>query len=277
MALQMSSQLLRSIDQLRFEPTAKRVRATVGGVDVVDSTSAALIWEPHRVVPSYAVPEADIHAELVAAVADPAAVARPVTLGDRSLLLDPRTGFGVHTCDGEPLTVHAAGTVLEAAAFRLADPDVPGYVVLAFDAFDGWLEEDEPIVSHPHDPFARIDIRRSARKVRVELDGTALAESSRPTAVFETHLPTRFYLPREDVQADLHPTTTRTWCAYKGAASYWAVDLGGRSREVAWSYESPVEESARLTGLMCFFGERTDYVLDGQRQARPRTPWSDPA
>lgn len=275
MALEMSVQLGRCIDQLRYQPTAKRVRATVGGNAVLDSTSAVLVWEPRRVVPAYAVPEADIRAELIPTPSDVEAVSHPVRLGDGPPVLDPSTGFGVHTCDGESLTIRTGACTLTGAAFRLADKDLAGHVVLDFDAFDGWLEEDEPIVSHPHDPFGRIDIRRSSRTVQVELAGAVLAESARPTAVFETHLPTRYYLPRADVRVELLASPTTTWCAYKGQASYWSVDLDGtRVEDVAWSYEQPLEESARLQGLVCFFAERADYVLDGQRAERPRTPWS---
>ena len=95
-----------------------------------------------------------------------------------------------------------------------------GPVAFHFDALDEWLEEDEPVIGHPRDPFHRIDVNRSSRHVKVTLDGETLAESDRPLALFETGLPTRWYLPREDVDMDLlQPSETRTTCAYKGHAS----------------------------------------------------------
>ena len=249
--------LANGIGELRYEPTAKRVRATLGGATAVDSTRAVLVWEPRRVVPSYAVPAADIHGKLVPSAAPttdgelaagsllPEVFARPV--------LDPSVPFSAHTTEGEAVDVHANGETSLGAGLRLVDPDLAGYVVLDFPAFDGWSEEDEPIVGHPRDPFHRIDVLASSRHIRVELDGQVLAESSRPMLLFETMLPVRYYLPREDVRAELVPSDTHTYCAYKGQASYW---------------------SARAGGLVAFFNERVDVVLDGQRSERPVTPWS---
>ena len=163
----------------------------------------------------------------------------------------------------------------EGAAFKLDDAGVDHLVVLDFDAFD-WLEEDEPIVGHPRDPFSRIDIRRSSRHVRVELDGHVLAESWRPTLLFEGafHF-ARFYLPKEDVQAELLPSDTRTVCAYKGRATHYSVRAEtSNGADVAWSYQEPLVDSRQIGGLVAFYQERTDLILDGQRLPRPRTPWS---
>ena len=87
-------------------------------------------------------------------------------------------------------------------AVALEGDGVDGHVLLPFGDFD-WLEEDEPVIGHPHDPFARIDVLHSTRAVRVELDGVELAHSRRPVALFETGLPTRWYLPTHDVRTDL--------------------------------------------------------------------------
>ena len=147
--------------------------------------------------------------------------------------------------------------------------------MLDFDVFDTWLEEDEPNIAHPRDPFHRIDILPSSRQVSFELDGEVFAESSRPTLLFETLLPTRYYLAREDIRAELVPTKTQTWCAYKGQASYWSATVGGREvPDLAWTYESPLREAAQVRGLVAFFDERVDVTLDGQRLERPVTPWS---
>jgi uncharacterized protein (DUF427 family) len=271
--------LASGIGQLRYEPTAKRVRATLGGETVVDSTRAVLVWEPRRIVPSYAVPESDIHGELVPSSAPssdgeletgsplPDVFARPV--------LDPSVPFSAHTTGGEAVDVRAEGESSPGAGLRLADPDLAGYVVLDFPAFDGWTEEDEPIVGHPRDPFHRIDVLASSRHIRLELDGQVIAESSRPMLLFETMLPVRYYLPREDVRAELAPSDTRTYCAYKGRASYWSADVGGRLiPDLAWTYREPLTDASRVGGLVAFFNERVDVVLDGQRTERPITPWS---
>ena len=153
-----------------------------------------------------------------------------------------------------------------------SDPDLAGHVMVDWDAPDRWLEEDEEVVGHPRDPFHRIDIRRSSRHVMVELDGRVHAESRRPTLLFETGLPVRAYLPREDVRMDLlEPSEKRTTCAYKGHASYFSV---AGHPDIAWTYEEPLPEAAQVTGLLAFFDERADVTVDGDRQERPRTQWS---
>jgi len=271
MAVQMFPQFVRLLDELRYEPTAKRIRARVGDSTAVDTTGALLVWEPRRVVPSYAAPIADVQGELVPAPAEDVP-RRPVRL--RSGLpevLDPKTAFGAHTAAGEPLTLRTESGERTGAAFRPADPDLAGFVLLDFDAFD-WLEEDDEVVSHPRDPFHRVDIRHSSRHVRVERDGQVLAESARPVLVFETSLPVRTYLPRADVRLDLlEPSPTRTACAYKGVASY----LARERTDLAWSYEAPLPDAAELAGLICFFDERVDVTVDGVARPRPLTPWSD--
>ena len=131
---------------------------------------------------------------------------------------------------------------------------------------------DEEIVGHPRNPYHRVDVRRSSRHVRVELDGEVLAETTRPTLVFETSLPVRFYLPREDVRAEAHPSDRRTYCAYKGEASYSSFEVGGRRHEhLAWSYERPLPDAAELARLIAFWNERVDLVVDGERTSRPET------
>ncbi|MEU7814950.1 DUF427 domain-containing protein [Pseudonocardia sp. NPDC049154] len=269
--------LFAALDETRHEPVAKRIRAQLGGETVVDSTRAVLLWEPRRVVPSYAVPEEDIAAHLTPNDMPKSDTPRGVPLASVSdrPVLDPSVPFVVHTAEGRPVDVVTGSGTRPAMGLRLADPDLAGYVVLDFDAFDAWFEEDEPNVSHPRDPFHRVDVLGSSRHVRLELDGVLLAESRRPVLLFETMLPTRYYLRREDVVAPLEPTATRTRCAYKGEASYWTVTVGDRRvPDLAWTYPDPLHEAAHVRDLVCFFTERTDVVVDGRRQERPVTPWS---
>jgi uncharacterized protein (DUF427 family) len=279
MSSQVRELLAGGFGQLRYEPTAKRIQAVLGGETVVDSTRAVLVWEPRRVVPSYAVPVQDVRGELVPA--GPAAAGPGddvgVPLADVTALrvLDPRVPFTVHSASGEMVDLRAAGQVRSGAGFRPADPDLAGLVVLDFDAFDAWYEEDELNVGHPRDPFHRIDVLPSSRQVRLELDGQVLAVSSRPVLLFETLLPMRYYLPRADVTAELVPSPTKTWCAYKGQASYFSASVGGRMvPDIAWTYPDPQHDAARVRDLIAFFDERIDVILDGERRARPITPWS---
>src|ERR1700750_2490680 len=101
--------------ELRHEPTAERIQALLGGEKIADSTRAVLVWEPRRIVPSYAVPVEDVRGELVPA--GPAAAAPGddvgVALADVTALrvLDPRIPFAVHSTAGEAVDLHAAGLV----------------------------------------------------------------------------------------------------------------------------------------------------------------------
>ncbi|MBT2596569.1 DUF427 domain-containing protein [Arthrobacter sp. ISL-72] len=276
MATKLSEVLFGTFSQLRYQPTAKRVRAMAGGDVVVDTLYALLVWEPKRITPVYAVPEVDVRGEL----APPGQQAGDVPeYGVKIMLdappsLDPRTGFGKHTTPGEELDVVTSGARLPRAAFRPTDPDIAGYVVLDFKAFD-WLEDDEEIIGHPRDPFHRVDVRASSLTVDVRLDDVTLATTNGAQLLYETMLPVRYYLPPEDVRLDLmDPSPKKTVCPYKGVASYWTYPLAENGKNIAWMYDQRYRDAAQIHGLVCFFNERVDITVDGVRQERPVTPWS---
>jgi uncharacterized protein (DUF427 family) len=265
MGVRMKDLLSGNFGALRYEPTAKRIRVCLAGEPVADTCDAVLVWEPRRIVPTYAVPAAAMAGHLIPAGAESYVDDEPRPI------LDPSIPFDAHTCPGTAYDVIAGEETAAAAAFAPDDPDLAEYVILEFDAFE-WREEDEPIVSHPHDPFTRIDVLRSSRHVRVELDGRLLAESSRPMLLFETMLPVRFYLPREDLAVRLTPSDTASYCAYKGRASYYSVPDG--ARDVAWAYHQPLHDAEEVCDRICFFDEHVDVIVDGERRPRPVTPWS---
>lgn len=248
MATRISDLLASAFDELRYEPTARRVRAD----EALDSTRAVLVWEPRRIVPAYAVPEADI--------------LEPVTDGPPSApmvpgVLHPGIPFAVHSAAGTPVSIGGR----EGAGFRL--DDLPGLVMLDTTAFTTWREEDEEVRGHPRSPVSRIDVRATSRRVRVERAGEVLAESDRARLLFETGLPTRFYVPKEDVRGELVPSTTTSYCPYKGQASYWTV--GGHT-DVAWSYERPLPDGPLVAGLVAFWNESVELFLDGEPVGAPR-------
>lgn len=276
---------MRELGELRYEPIEKRIRGMLGGQAMIDSQRAMLVWEPGRVVPSYAVPVEDVHGDLGVASSsalddrarDPEGTSESPHLAGRPVL-DPSIPFSVHTTDGEELRIGSGGAKgggadqHEALAFRPFDGALAGYVILDFDSFDAWYEEDERNVGHPRDPFHRIEIVHSSRQIRVEQEGEILAESTSPYMLFEPPLPVRYYLPPGDVSRDLlRPSTTTTFCAYKGRASYWSLE---RQPDIAWSYREPLREAAEVTGRIAFFNERVDLVVDGKLLGRPVTPWS---
>jgi uncharacterized protein (DUF427 family) len=156
-------------------------------------------------------------------------------------------------------------------------PEAPGlddHVSFEWDDLDAWFEEDERLIAHAIDPYHRVDVRRTSRHVVVSVNGHLLAESRRAAALFETGLPTRWYVPREDVVAELARSELHTECAYKGLASYWSVRAGDELLEnVCWSYPDPRHDAMPVRDLVCFFNEAVDLDIDGERQERPQTPW----
>jgi uncharacterized protein (DUF427 family) len=121
-----------------------------------------------------------------------------------------------------------------------------------------------------------IQLRDEPRHIEIAVDGVTLASTDRAVALEETGLPLRFYVPRDDVRMEhLEATTTETVCPFKGQASYWTVRVGdAERRDLAWSYEQPIEGVEKIAGLVCFYAEHTDLTIDGEHQERPESPWS---
>ena len=82
--------------------------------------------------------------------------------------------------------------------------------------------------------------------------------------------------PAADVDMTyLTPTDSHTRCPYKGITSYWNVSIGEQVyKDLVWSYPEPIAECSKIKGLLCFFNEKVDLVVDGELQERPKTYWS---
>jgi len=145
-----------------------------------------------------------------------------------------------------------------------AVPDVPGHVAVPWDAVDAWFEEDERVFGHPRNPYHRVDCLRSARHLRVEAAGTVLVDTTTTLAVYETALEPRLYVDPALVRTDLlAPSTTQTYCPYKGTATYWSAHVGDELlADVAWSYEEPLPECAPLAHFLSFDETRVHLVHD---------------
>jgi uncharacterized protein (DUF427 family) len=177
--------------------------------------------------------------------------------------------------------VRAGDLSVERGAQLFREPPAPlealdGYWTFTWDAGLSWFEEAVEVHVHAKDPNKRVDAIPSERHVVVEVDDEVVADSRRPLALFETSLPTRWYLPLEDVRTEfLVRSDTTTICPYKGTASYWSVRVGDNLHpDIAWFYPDPIPENPRIAGLVAFFNERVNLVIDGVRQERPRSPWS---
>jgi uncharacterized protein (DUF427 family) len=240
--------------RVRVEQGHKRVRAYLDGVLVADTVRPYLVWEiPY--FPTYYIPVDDVKAQL-----------KPTGKTERS----PSRG------DAEVYDVTVGDKTAAGAARRHAESPIEklrDLVRLEFSAMTEWFEEDEPIYVHPRDPYTRVDILASSRHIRVEIDGVTVADSHQPRILFETGLPTRYYLPLTDIRMDLlRPTDTQTQCPYKGTATYWEVDTGkGVHKDVVWGYRTPLPESQKVMGLASFYNEKVDIYVDGVLEERPKS------
>jgi uncharacterized protein (DUF427 family) len=245
---------------LFWDPVPHRIRALFGGETVVDSTKAKLLHETKH-LPVYYFPEADVRRDL--------------------LVPSDKTSHCPHKGDARYWSIRAGGRTAADAVWAYPEPIesaafLAGHVALYWDRVDEWFAEDEQLFGHPRDPYSRIDVYRTSRRVRVLLDGEVIADSVRTKSLFETGLPTRFYFPPEDVRLDrLEPSPKRTRCAYKGSASYWHVRVGDELHDdLAWTYSTPQHDAEPVRDLIAFFDERVDLELDGEVQERPQTQWS---
>jgi uncharacterized protein (DUF427 family) len=233
----------RPADAIVWEPSARWVRGMYGATTVVDSRAPVLVWGPGAAVPHYAFPDADVRTDLL----------RPAA--------------------GAAYDLHLDGTVVPDAARRLPG-ELAGYLAFAWKqrvgrGLDRWYEEDEQITVHPRDPHVRVDALPSSRRVVVRIGGAVVADSRAPVLLFETGLPTRYYLPPGDVVWDaLAPTDRRTGCPYKGTARYWSHPA---VPDVAWSYPDPVTAVGVVRDRVAFYDEVVDVEVDGVAQDPPRT------
>ena len=252
---------------MRTEMSTKWVRAYVGETAVVDSRAPMLFYEDRFPVPAYAFADEDVRLDLLRPTSDP-----------------PPEGPFFYLPKGPVAQwyhLEVDSRIVTHAAWRRDDPAIRDRLVLSWQpgVLDRWMEEDEEVIEHPRDPHKRVEAIASSRHVEISLDGIELADSRSPVLLYETGLPTRYYLPRSDVRLDaLEPSGNRSRCPYKGAAEeYWSVRGHPHAQSVAWSYADPFPAVGKVAGLVAFYNEMVDIVLDGVPQDRPVTFFSSRA
>jgi uncharacterized protein (DUF427 family) len=240
------------------EPVPRRIRAFRDGRVVVDTVSALYVWEWAN-YPQFYVPRRDVLEEALVALDQ----AEETPRGTTHLY-----AFAGGGASGVPIARLVKGAVRS---------ELEDTFRFDWESLDAWFEEDEEVFVHPRNPYSRVDALRSTRSVRVELEGTVLAESASPVMVFETGLPTRYYLNRTEVVFDhLEPSATVTRCPYKGTTTgYWSVRVGGTTyADLAWSYDFPTRQLLPIAGLIAFYNEKVDLFVDGRPLDRPSTHFS---
>ncbi len=249
-----------STQPIRVETSPRRVRAFFNHVAVADSRRVLLVLEQGH-LPVYYFPPEDVRMDL----------------------LEPteRSTHCPYKGDASYWTVKVGDRSAGNTAWSYLDPlqertDIKGHVAFYWNRMDAWYEEDDEVFVHPRDPYHRVDVLNSSRHVRIEVGDETVADTHRPRLLFETGLPTRYYIPKVDVRMDLlKPTDTVTACPYKGQARYWSAEVGQTTaKDVAWSYAAPIPECPKVEQLVAFFNEHVDVYVDGELQPRPKTVWS---
>ena len=253
-----SSERARLKDGVHIEVSPRRVRAFFNNEVLADSQRVLLVFETKR-PPVYWFPVADVRMDMLAPK-EAAAGGPSGTVRWRSAV-DGRAADNVAWSYTEP-----SGDLAP----------LEGHIALYWNAMDAWYEEDEQVFVHPRDPYTRVDTVHSSRHVRIEVDGEVIADTKRPVLLFETGLPTRYYIPKLDVRMDLlESTETVTHCPYKGAAVYWSVKVREKTyRDFVWSYPRPIPEIPKIENLLCFYNEKVDLYVDGVLEERPVSPFS---
>jgi uncharacterized protein (DUF427 family) len=245
----------------KIVPSQKWVRVYFGGKFIADSKNVILVRQGGGRI-TYYFPAQDIHSEYLQE-------------NDHRRELE---GLG----EAAYFTVIVGDKTADNAAWKIsqAQPEasqLEGYFAFKWKMMDAWFEEDEEVFVHPRDPYTRLDVIQSSRHVRVVVGGETVAETDRPVLLFETGLPVRYYIPKVDVRLDLlQPTKTHTECPYKGIASYYSARVGDQvAEDIAWYYPFPLPEVGKIQNLIAFYDEKVDAVyVDGEKQERPKTPWS---
>ncbi|KAJ7707562.1 hypothetical protein B0H17DRAFT_1033100 [Mycena rosella] len=239
--------------EAHVEDSPKRIRVLFGGAFVVDTRKAKLVWE-NRYYPTYFFPQSELA---------PAHIQRAAEHPDGDKY-DLRVGAK---------TAAGAVTVYTGAAHQ----HLNSLLKINFSDADAWFEEDEQIYIHPKDPYKRVDVLKSSRHIRVEVDGVEVANSRAPRLLYETGLPVRSYIPKTDCRLDLLvPSEHTSVCPYKGEAHYYHVQVSPEKRvdNVVWWYRNPNLECAAIDGLVAFYDEKVDVWVDGEKQGKPKTLWS---
>lgn len=243
-----------------FEPSPRRVRVYFNHQLIADSKEMMLLRETNR-LPLYYFPKKDVQMDFLI----------PSKQATDS---DPK---------GEPVfwDLKVGEKIAKNAAFTFRNPpnkapNLENYIAFKWNSMESWFEEDEEVSVYARDPHKRVDVLHSSRHIKIVLDDTVIAETNHPWLLFETGLPTRYYLSRQDVHMGLlEPSKTLSRCPYKGEAQHYSIKIADKlHKDLAWYYRFPTLECAKVQGLIAFLNEKLDIYEDEKLLPRPKSPWS---
>ncbi len=243
-----------------FERSPRWVRVYFNSELIANSKAMMLLRESNH-LPLYYFPKKDVRTDCL----QPSDHTTPSDLKGE--------GIFWHVQVGDKIANNAAFT------FRHPPGDGPkleDYVAFAWNEMDSWFEEDEEVFVYARDPYKRVDVLQSSRHIKVVVDGTTVGDTKRLSLLFETGLPTRYYMPKHDVRMDLlERSDAVSRCPYKGEAKLYSIKIGDKLHDsLAWIYRYPMLECTKIQGLVGFFNEKLDIYEDDKLLPRPKTIWS---
>ncbi len=127
----------------------------------------------------------------------------------------------------------------------------------------------ESVWDYPRPPR----VEASQRLVRVEFAGEVIVQTTQAYRVLETSHPPVFYVPPEDVRSEfLRPSRRRTYCEFKGEASYYDLVAGEREvREAAWCYPEPSSRYEVIRDYIAFYPSRVDAAWVDDERVQPQS------
>ncbi len=228
--------------RLFFQEYPRRIRALLDGHTVLDTARGRLLHESN-LLPRFYFPIADL---------------------DRDMLVESdHTTHCPFKGDATYWHLRVGDRLEENAVWRYEQPIGPatwlgGYASLYARNADTWLVEEDEFGGEFRDPYHRVDVHSSARRVTVRAGDHVVAETERPKLLFETNVPARAYLPRTELTVALEPSETTAVCPYKGTSNYWHIRAAGGEliEDAAWTYEQPLAEAAAVAGHVAFDPEK---------------------
>jgi len=231
---------------LYVERLRRRMRVRFGGRWIAGSENVLLLFEPGRYPVAY-FPEADVSPHVL----------------ERTEHTTQHADLGLtswYTVRADEQHVAARGAWQHTGLPEHAS-ELQGRVAFAWRAMDAFYEEDERILGHAADPYHRIDIRQTSRKLVVRQGDRVVADTKRPQVLYESGFGPRWYVPRDDIdETALTPVKLQTFCPYKGLCSYYSI---GDARQAAWSYPDAYPEVRRISNFVSFEPDIVTVHLDG--------------
>ena len=230
-----------------WESFPKRFRVQIGSAIVADSRHAHLLHEQGH-LPRVYLPRQDV-------------------LLDRLVKSDHRSHC---PWKGEARYWSALGAQNIAWSYEQPIEGAPPFgdhVSFDLDRVDAWYEEDEKGYAHPRDPYHRVDVCRTSRRVVIRCGGIVLAEAEQPAMLFETALAPRFYLPPDAVQmARFEKSDTVSPCPYKGPGQHWHLVLDDlRIEDAAWTLSGPIGDATAISDWWSFYTDKLEVEVDGKQ------------